>query len=76
MSDRIPVGVAYPWREQDRQALREALPLRRIPLSRSGSILQPCARCKIPVSVGPRLQLSNLTVICAMCAHTIGLEGF
>lgn len=74
--DTAAVGVAYPLRNRDVAALREAMPLHRIPITRLGSKRRRCKRCDIEVVVGPRLDASGLTVICALCAHLIGVEGF
>jgi hypothetical protein len=70
------VGVAYPWFLKDVAALREAMPQHRIPLVRPGSVKRRCAHCNIVIIVGPRLDSSGLTVICALCAHKNGVEGF
>ena len=74
---KTPIGVAFPWSELDRAAFREATGGRvRIPRVKDGSTLEPCKRCRVPVTVGPRLQASGLQVICALCAHHLGLDGF
>lgn len=70
------IGVAYPMRLTDLAALREALPRHQIPLVRPGSMRRRCANCNIPILVGPRLDASGMTVICALCAHLLGVEGF
>lgn len=72
----IPIGVAYPWTERDRAELLEACPRLQIPLVRAGSRLQNCVRCDIPITVGPRLQESGLRVVCALCAHKMGMGGW
>lgn len=70
------VGVAYPWQEKDRRELLEAMPRHRIPPTKPGSTLRRCAHCWTVMVVGPRLDASGITIICALCAHKIGVEGF
>ena len=72
----VPIGVAWPWRNEDRQALREAFPTRHLARVRPGSVLGKCARCNIAVAIGPRLKESGLKVVCPMCAHGLGMTGF
>jgi hypothetical protein len=72
----MPIGVAWPWREKDRQALREAFPTRHQPRVRAGSVLGKCVRCDIPVAIGPRLKETRLKVVCPLCAHALGMTGF
>jgi len=76
MPVNVVIGVAYPWTERDRAALREACPNLRIPLVPDGSRLERCHRCDVQVTVGPRLQATDLRVVCALCAHVLGMEGF
>jgi hypothetical protein len=71
-----PIGVAYPWKKTDREHLRQALGGKAIPRVKPGSVLRRCYRCHIPIAVGPRLEASGLKVVCAMCAHVLGMEGF
>lgn len=72
-----PIGVAFPWTDRDRAALREVTGGRlKIPKVKRGSTLERCRRCQVQVTVGPLLQASGLLVICARCAHELGLPGY
>lgn len=72
---RKAIGVAYPFREIDRQDCCLTLG-RALPPMKPGSVLARCASCYREVVVGPLLDATGLRVICAMCAHHVGMEGF
>lgn len=69
------VGVAYPFEETDREECRQVLG-RTLPPMKMGSILGRCASCNRRVIIGPLLQRTGLRVICPVCAHNVGMEGF
>jgi hypothetical protein len=68
------IGVAFPLDIRDRRKLLEAFPTKTIPPVKPGSSMRRCARCNIPVHVGPRLTATRLKVVCALCAHHLGMD--
>jgi hypothetical protein len=76
MQTKKAVGVAFPFRETDREECRQALGRGVLPPIKAGSELQRCASCYMEVVVGPLLAATGLRVICAVCAHKVGMEGF
>jgi len=70
-----PIGIAYPWKESDREDLRQALGGQcEIPRLKPDRSLQECPRCGVSIAVGPRLRAGGWVVICALCAHTLGMR--
>lgn len=76
----IPIAVALPDGERDRQRLREALDPMPLPAKYvNGAVTLPCSECLMPLNVGPRINArieeDGVKLVCPWCMGKFATEG-